>query len=323
MGYRHLTEGERYQIAAYMKAKVSVAQIAGELGRSKSTIYRELERNSGKRAYQAEKAQRQYESRVCSKGWKRQIWHKLFDEVGIGLLKLGWSPAQISGYFAKSSTPVSHEWLYRRILEDKRMGGVAYTLLRCQKKRKKRYGKPDRRGQIIGRVSIDERLTIVQMRSRIGDWEADLVMGAKHQGALVSLVERASGFVKLVRVASKGATQVRDAIIGALHPIRHKVHTLTFDNGKEFAHHARIAKALKAQSYFADPYCSWQRGSNENLNGLVRQYYPKKTTDFTKVTDEEVASVEALLNTRPRKRLDWMSPVQVFRSGKSLTRFTS
>lgn len=220
----------------------------------------------------------------------------MFDEVAVPLLKEGWSPEQIGGFFGKSEFAVSHEWLYQKILRDKQNGGVVYQHLRCQKQRKKRYGKPERRGQIVNRRSIAERPAEVATRERIGDWEADTIIGAKHQGAIVSLVERKSGYTRLIRVQSKEAAGVTQAIGRALRPFKNQVLTITFDNGKEFAGHEKIAKALKADCYFADPYSSWQRGSNENLNGLVRQYFPKKTTDFTKVTDAEIAEVERRLN---------------------------
>lgn len=317
MGYRHLTEGERYQIEALSKAKKSPAYIAEQLGRSKSTISRELARNSGRRAYRAAEAQQRYRQRLIEKGCERQCWHLVFDELAVPLLEEGWSPEQISGFFSNSEFSVSHEWLYQRILRDKQNGGTAYRHLRCQKQRRKRYGQPERRGQIVNRRSIAERPAEVETRERMGDWEADTIIGAKHKGAIVSLVERKSGYTRLMRVPNKEAAGVTQAIGRGLRPFKNQVLTITFDNGKEFAGHEKIAKELKTDCYFADPYSSWQRGSNENLNGLVRQYFPKKTTDFTKVTDAEIAEVERKLNNRPRKRLGWLTPAQVF-SGKSL-----
>ena len=317
MEYRHLTEGERYQIEALSKAKKSPTYIAQQLGRSKSTISRELARNSSQQVYRAGYAQQRYRQRLIEKGCERQCWHLVFDDVAVPLLQEGWSPEQIGGFFSKSEFAVSHEWLYQRILRDKQNGGTAYRHLRCQKQPKKRYGKPDRRGQIVNRRSITERPAAVEMRERIGDWEADTIIGAKHQGAIVSLVERKSGYTRLVRVQNKEAVGVTQAIGRALRPFKNQVLTITFDNGKEFAGHEKIAKELKADCYFADPYSSWQRGCNENLNGLVRQYFPKKTADFTKVTDAEIAEVERKLNNRPRKRLGWLTPAQVF-MGKSL-----
>jgi len=316
MEYRHLTEGERYQIEALSKAKKSPTYIAQQLGRSKSTISRELTRNSSRRIYLAAEAQQRYRQRLIEKGRERQCWHLVFDEVAVPLLKEGWSPEQIGGFFSRSEFAVSHEWLYHRILRDKRNGGTAYRHLRCQKQRKKRYGKPERRGQIINRRPISERPAVVETRERIGDWEADTIIGKQHQGAIVSLVERKSGYAKLILVPNKEANGVTKAIKRALRSLRDQVLTITFDNGKEFAWHEKIAKALKADCYFAEPYSSWQRGCNENLNGLVRQYFPKKT-DFTKITNAELAEVERKLNNRPRKRLGWQTPTQVF-GGKSL-----
>lgn len=321
MGYRHLTEGERYQIEALLRAMKSPAEIARQLGHSKSTICRELARNSSQRVYRAAQADRCYRQRLVEKGRERQCWHLVFDEVAVPLLAEGWSPEQISGFYGNSDYAVSHEWLYQRILRDKQEGGRVYRHLRCQRRRKKRYGKPERRGQIVNRRSIDERPKEVEARSRIGDWEADTIIGTNHRGAVVSLVERKTGYAKLIRVPSKEAAGVTQAINKALRPFKEMVLTITFDNGKEFAGHEKIAKVLKADCYFADPYSSWQRGSNENLNGLVRQYFPKKSTDFTQVTDAEIAEVERKLNNRPRKRLGWKTPAQVF-SGKSLNLLT-
>lgn len=313
MSYHHLTEGERYQIQLLAGEGYGPSVIGRRIQRCKSVISRELRRNSYSRGrYRAADAQRKYESRLSGKGVNRQPWRLAFDEVAVPLLAEGWSPQQISGVFHGSDMAVSHEWLYQQILQDKKAGGLIYQHLRCQKKRKKRYGKPDRRGQLRDRRSIHDRPAEVMLRNRIGDWEADTIIGTGHQGATVSLVERASGFAKLIVVPTREEKVVTKAIIKALRPYREKVLTITFDNGKEFAGHQKIAKGLKADCYFADPYSSWQRGSNENLNGLVRQYFPKGKTDFTRVSQKEMDEVERKLNNRPRKRLNWQSPAMVF-----------
>lgn len=320
MSYHHLTEGERYQIQLLASEGYGPTVIGQRVGRCKSVISRELRRNrSASGRYRASEAQRAYRKRLRAKGRSRQPWHRLFDEFGVPLLQEGWSPAQISGVCSQDpALAVSHEWLYQRILRDKAAGGTLYRFLRCQKVRKKRYGRPERRGQLSGRRSIHDRPGVVAERQRIGDWEADTIIGTGHRGAVVSLVERASGFSKLVRVPTREAKTVTTAIVEALRPYRNRVLTITFDNGKEFAGHQEVARQLQADCFFADPYSSWQRGCNEHLNGLVRQYFPKGKTDFTKVTQAELDEVERKLNHRPRKRLGWHSPAKVFHGGKPL-----
>ena len=302
--YHHLTEVERYQIEAHLRMGVNLAAIAAHLDRPRSCISREVSRNGGSTEYRAEHAQVCYREQLRAKGKLRQRWHAAFHEVMVPLLREGWSPEQISGVFCGSACAVSHEWVYQRILQDKQSGGLVYRHLRCQKQRKKRYGSPERRGQIINRRSISERPAEVESRQQLGHWEGDTMIGAGHRGALVTLVERTSGLVKIQRVASKEAKGV------------------TRDNGKEFAGHETIARLLKADCYFADPYSSWQRGSNENTNGLIRQYFPKKT-DFTTLSDKEIAEVERKLNNRPRKRLGFKLRNQVFKEGNLLNQKTN
>ena len=320
--YHHLTEVERYQIEAHLRMGVNLAAIAAHLDRPRSCISREVSRNGGSTEYRAEHAQVCYREQLRAKGKLRQRWHAAFHEVMVPLLREGWSPEQISGVFRGSACAVSHEWVYQRILQDKQSGGLVYRHLRCQKQRKKRYGSPERRGQIINRRSISERPAEVESRQQLGHWEGDTMIGAGHRGALVTLVERTSGLVKIQRVASKEAKGVTRAIHRMLKPHRDKVHSLTFDNGKEFAGHETIARLLKADCYFADPYSSWQRGSNENTNGLIRQYFPKKT-DFTTLSDKEIAEVERKLNNRPRKRLGFKLRNQVFKEGNLLNQKTN
>ena len=187
-----------------------------------------------------------------------------------------------------------------------------HALVVRQKQRRKRYASgASRRGKIPDRRPISERPPSVDARSRIGHWEGDTLIGAGRKQAIVSLVERKSGFCLLAHVPRKTSEPVKDAIVRSLLPIKDRVKTLTFDNGLEFARHGEIDQALESTSYFADPYASWQRGSNENTNGLVRQYLPKSRS-FDTVTDEELAMIMDRLNHRPRKRLNWKTPHQVF-----------
>jgi IS30 family transposase len=190
-----------------------------------------------------------------------------------GYVRQEWSPEQIAGRLETTcGLELSPERIYQHIRADRQAGGRLYQHLRpSRKKRKKRYGKPDARGQIKNRVSMDQRPAIVEEKSRIGDWEIDLVMGAKGQGALVSLVERRSRYTLLGKVASKQADEVADKTVELLTPHKAHTETITADNGKEFAAHATLSQALDAAVYFAHPYHAWERGLNENTNGLIRQ----------------------------------------------------
>ena len=209
------------------------------------------------------------------------------------------------------SYSVSHEWIYQYILKNKQAGGSLYLHLRCKKKRKKRYGSNDRRGNLKNRVSIDERPDVVEERNRIGDWEADTIIGKAHKQAIVSLTERKSGLAPIYKVDRRTKENTEDAIKRLLSSISGQVHTITSDNGKEFANHEKIAKRFECDFYFAHPYSSWERGTNENTNGLIRQYFPKDR-DFRTITDKELIHAMKRINNRPRKRLGYKTPNQVF-----------
>ena len=223
-----------------------------------------------------------------------------------------WSPEQISGWMKNNmDISVSHEWIYQYILKDKFTGGTLYNHLRCKKKRKKRYGSIDRRGNLKDRISIDERPAIVDDRSRVGDWEADTIIGKAHKQAIVSMTERKSGLALIYKVDRRTKGNTESAMQRLLSSISDQVHTITSDNGKEFANHEKIAKGLKCDFYFAHPYSSWERGTNENTNGLIRQYFPKKR-DFRTITNMELIHAMKRLNNRPRKRLGYKTPNEVF-----------
>jgi IS30 family transposase len=308
--YAQLTQEERYQIHALMKAGHNQTEIAEMLGRHKSTISRELRRNRGLRGYRPKQAHRLSVERRQSKAQPRiASAHWVLVER---LLREDWSPEQISLWLNdEAGIQISHEWIYQYVLQDKSMGGDLYRHLRCQKQRRKRYGSYSRRGQLVNRVSIDERPAVVDTRSRLGDWELDTIIGKGHKQAIVSLTERKSRLTLIQKVERKTASNVTQAILGLLKPIAHRVHTLTSDNGKEFAGHETIAKGLGAKFFFAHPYASWERGLNENTNGLIRQYFPKHR-DFTTITQAEIIRVMDKLNNRPRKCLGIKTPNQVF-----------
>ena len=229
-------------------------------------------------------------------------------------LLLEWSPEQIAGYLKREGDEwVSHETIYQFVLEDKKDGGTLYKQLRHSgKKRKKRYGSSDRRGEIKDRVSIDKRPKSIEKRDRIGDWEIDLVIGKNHKGAIVTIVDRLSLMTLIAKVDSKHADLVTATTTKLLKPFKkHGAKTITADNGKEFSGHKEISKALGIDFYFAHPYSSWERGTNENINGLIRQYLPKRT-EFKTVDDRKCQFIMNRLNSRPRKCLGYRTPKQVF-----------
>ena len=310
--YHQLTEHQRYQLAALRKEGHAQNTIAANLDVHPSTISRELCRNRGQRGYRPRQAQQKSQQRRhdAAKAIKRtppmiaQIEEKLRQQ---------WSPEQISGWLGRTRGPsLSHEWIYQHIRIDLQAGGYLYTHLRqSHKKRRKRYGKPDARGQIRNRVSIEQRPDVVEKKSRMGDWEIDLVVGRKQHSALVTLVERRSRYTVIGKVTTKQADEVAGETMDRLRPYQAHTHTITADNGKEFAAHQRIGQALKAQVYFAHPYHSWERGLNENTNGLIRQYFPKGT-DFEPVSQAAIQQVMDRLNHRPRKALRFRSPYEVW-----------
>lgn len=211
-----------------------------------------------------------------------------------------------------SNTNISHETIYQHIWNDKKNGGNLYTNLRRHgKKYKKRSKGTAGRGHIPNRVDISERPSIVDEKSRLGDWEVDTIIGGDHDGAIVSIVERSSKLTKLAKVQRKSAEETEQAIIGKLAPMSNFVLTMTSDNGKEFANHQTIAKALEAQFYFARPYHSWERGLNEHTNGLVRQYI-RKGERLSNVSQAQLDEIEILLNHRPRKVLNFETPFERF-----------
>lgn len=309
MNYTQLTKVERYQIQSFLKAGYTKRMIAEELGRHPSTIGRELSRNTGLRGYRPQQAQRLADERNQHHRHLQisdQTWRNVES-----LLKLEWSPEQISGWLTLSGLQsVSPEWIYQYILADKEAGGDLYSYLRCQKKRKKRYGSPNSRGQLKNRVSIDERPSIVDERKRVGDWELDTVIGRLGGSVLVTAVERKTRFSVIALAPNKTAEAVKNTLLEALTPLAAWVKTLTYDNGKEFALHEGIAKALNAKGYFAHPYHSWERGLNENTNGLIRQYVPKGIS-MDNLTQGDVNKIMNRLNDRPRKCLGFKTANQV------------
>ena len=312
MNYKQLTQEERYQIYALKKAGKNQKEIASELARSASSISRELRRNVGLRGYRPKQAheltnqRRRTAFKTCKLTSKVTAWidKLLHDDL---------TPEQIAGRLAlEEKVHLHHETIYQYIYRDKANGGQLYKqLTRACKKYKKRYGSYDKRGQLVNRVSIDERPDVVGEKSRVGDWEGDTVIGKGRKNAFVTMVERKTLYTVVQRIESKHAEITAKAIIQCMQPYKDRVITITLDNGKEFAHHEEVADKLGSDIYFAHPYSSWERGINENTNGLIRRYFPKGT-DFMQLSNQEIQTVVDKLNHRPRKTRGYKTPHELF-----------
>lgn len=319
MRYKHLNYQKRCQILAFWKAGYTQRDIAKEIGVHESTISREFKRNitfvrskMGSWQYKPDYAQHN----ANQKYKKKNKFVKFTEEAKNFVcerLQQNWSPDQISGYAKRHDLFfISGEWIYQYILKDKNRGGKLYLHLRHQnKKYRKRYGSPKRQGPIKNRCFIDNRPIIVNEKKRIGDWEIDTIIGKQQKQAVVSIVERVSKKTILKKVETKTASRVSEATIAGLKKYLGAVFTITADNGSEFAYHENISKELNTEFYFAHPYSSWERGLNENTNGLVRQYL-KKGSSFTGVTDDHLAIIAEELNNRPRRSLGYASPNEIF-----------
>jgi IS30 family transposase len=255
--YTQLTQVQRYQISALKKMEHTPSEKAQVLKVNRSTVGRELRRNTGGCGYRPKQADEKAMSRrpKAKPRIETDEW-KVVEEK----LRQDWSPEQVSGWLKKQAEPsISHEWIYQHILTDKHSGGELYKHLRCQKKHRKRYGSPERRGKLPNRVSIEERPEVVNQRERLGDWEVDTVVGKNQQGALLSLVERKSRYTLLGLVQRRHADLVKQAIVSLLMPLTERVLSITSDNGKEFAEHVQIAEALDVAFYFRECLKEWAK----------------------------------------------------------------
>lgn len=312
MNYKQLTESERYQIYALLKAGHTQKEISDVLGRNPSTICRELKRNKGLKGYRPAQAHRLFKTRQSEAIKAFKITDEIWDWV-VTLIQQELSPQQVVDYLKRhKNISLHHETIYQLIYLEKAHGGELYQNLRIARKtHRKRYGHYDQRGRIKNRVCIDNRPEVVEAKERIGDWEGDTIMGKGRKSALLTMVERKTLYTVIVRLNGKHADLLAAAAVKHMKSLKEKVTTITFDNGLEFAAHETIAKGLNADIYFAHPYASWERGINENTNGLVRQYFPKGT-DFNKVTDKQIKHVMDRLNNRPRKTRGCRSPNELF-----------
>lgn len=319
MSHTHLNYLKRCQILALWKAGFNQNQIAKEVGVHKSTISREFKRNLtfvrtslGYWTYKPDYAQCYADDRRKAKRHYYKFTKEVEEFVRSKLID-DWSPEQISGYAKRWKLfSISHERIYQFIVEDKNGGGELYKHLRHKnKKYRRRYGSNYTRFSIKNRKMIDERPKIVDEKCRVGDWEIDTIIGKNHKEAVLSIVERVSKFTVLRKLKHKTSKTTKMALIEALSMYKKNVFTITSDNGTEFADHEDVSSALNVAFFFAHPYSSWERGINENTNGLVRQYL-KKASEFTKVTNEDLAIITDKLNNRPRKTLGFKTPNEVF-----------
>lgn len=313
MHYKRLNFAQHCKISAFWKAGYSQKEIAEEIGVSSSTISRELKRNSRwNNVYCPDQAAASYKLRRKNSKKPLKFTTAVRDIIN-EKLQLDWSPEQISGYGKRHGLfKLSHERIYQYVLADKKSGGKLYLHLRCGKKKyRKRYGSPKRTHTIKNRIFIDDRPEVVNQKLRLGDWEIDTIIGKDHQDAIVTIVERLSKKTVIGRVTTKKAHEVSTEVISLLSPIKQYVLTITSDNGCEFAQHEWIAASLEASIYFAHPYHSWERGLNENTNGLIRQYIPKGSS-FSNLTPGKIKEIENCLNSRPRKSLNYATPDEIF-----------
>jgi len=318
MSYTHLSAYDRGRVQALHDEGKSVKAIAATVGRHRTTIRRELTRNAGTDGYRAEAAQRRYQTRRLACRPARRLshaplWAHVFEKLPEGL-----TPEQVAGrlpldYPDDPAMRISHETLYQALYTDERLHCLMAHLPQARPKRRKRgQGKTRRGPSIPNRVGIEARPAEVATRERFGDWEGDTVVGAHQHGFIATLVERKSRLLKAVKVATKEANEVARGIVDSLLDLPASwLKTLTFDNGTEFARHAEIAAVLPVLIYFAAPYSSYQRGTNENTNGLLRRFFPKGT-DLRTVTQAQLDHAVEAINNRPRKTLGYRTPQEVY-----------
>lgn len=314
MKYKQLTLSKRYHILSLIKEGLKQNQIAKEVGVHPATICREFKKYKSKNRidYKPEEAHIQAKLKHIQKP-KRKAMTNSKEKYIRQKLKDDWSPEQIVGRMKIDiNLNISHETIYQFIYTNKSNGGLLYKHLRHRnKKYHKRSNQYQKRGIIKDRVSIDKRAKIVDNKTRIGDWEIDTVIGKDHKGAILTIVDKASKFVLIKNIGSKHSDITAQTTIDLLYPLRAITHTITADNGKEFALHKEVSQALDIKYYFCDPYSSWQRGLNEHTNGLIRQYIPKKNS-FENISQGEIVTIANKLNHRPRKSLGFKTPFEVF-----------
>ena len=313
--YTQLTVRERYTIEILIQEGYSLTGIAERIGRHKSTISRENKRNSIKNIYYAETAEKlmiERHKRAAVTKFTELSKDKIEEK-----LQLGWTPEQISAYLKNEDiVSVSHELIYQYIDKDRKLGGRLYMYLPHRGNKYKKRNLKSRKiwKTVAKRHSISERPAKDILKTEVGHWEGDTVESKGHRGGIATFVDIKSKFTIIRKVRDKTSLEMTNAIIRGFKYSSGLLKTLTVDNGNEFAGHVKISKELKTEVYFATPYSPWERGLNENTNGLIRRIYPKGT-DFTKISERELIKVQNLLNERPRKTLNFQTPKEVFLKG--------
>lgn len=313
MTYRQITSEERYMLSALRKQGLNNAEIARQLGRHPGSIGREIKRNSCNDGhYRPFKASQRTRGRRSRSRRNRRFGAEEWALVE-PLLGKDWSPEQVSGYLkGRGSLQISHETIYQHIWRDKRAGGSLYQHLRCaQKRRRKRYRSYDSRGRLAGKRNIAERPAGAENRSRIGHWEGDTVMGSGDKHCVVTLVERKTGWTEIGKLPNRTKEAVTKRLIQLIKKQPRPVYTITLDNGTEFHDYKKVEHATGVKIYFANPHHSWERGTNENTNGLIRQYLPKKES-MAAIDQWSCNDIGKKLNTRPRKRLRFKTPEECY-----------
>ena len=314
MEYCQLTQAERYSIAKMRRQKLSVATMALRLGRHRSTIYREVQRNKTtyNGHYGAEKAHSYATARRRRSRRKPQYSQQELARVD-GLLRRRWSPKQISGWYRRYRLlEISAQTIYRHIRRDRKAGGDLWRYTRIISKfGRKRYRSVDSRGVLPGKRHISERPKAVERRGQIGHWEIDTVMGADLHHCVLTMVERATGLAIIKKLSARTKEETTAALIEAIGEHRAKVRTLTFDNGTEFHGYKALEERFGIRCFFATPYHSWERGTNENTNGLIRQYLPKGMC-MKSITQRDCNRIAKELNTRPRERYGFRTPQELY-----------
>jgi IS30 family transposase len=312
MKNKQLISSQRYQIQSLLQVDTPKKKIAELINTSVSTVYREIIRNKGKRGYTAASAQEYCDIRKERYRGNRKFTPAMEKDIREKITTDQWSPQQICGQAKiQGVSMVSHERIYQFIREDKAAGGMLFKHTRHKLKHRKRpvTGKQI---SIKNKVSIEQRPSIVDEKERCGDWEIDTIIGEDGKGAILTLTERLTGFLLMEKLPfGKHAKPLAKVAVRLLFAYKQTVHTITSDNGSEFAEHEFIAKKLKADFYFAHPYSSWERGLNENTNGLIRQYIIKGT-NFDLYSDDFIRLVQNKINRRPREKLFFQSPSKIF-----------
>ncbi|MEG1951527.1 MAG: IS30 family transposase [Bacteroidales bacterium] len=308
--YKQLTMEQRYAISVLLQRKCGKKEISEAIGVHISSIYRELNRNKSKHKYSyliaqemsIERKERLCVSRKFTAALQRDVEKKINDD---------WSPEQICGRLKAEGKPsVSHETIYKHIRTDKRNGGALWMHCRHKlKHRKRQVG--DKRIPIRNRIGIEQRPPEANGK-RFGDWEMDTIIGKDGREAIVTLVERSKNYMLMSKLKyGKNAKALAQKVISMLLPYKNNVLTITTDNGTEFAEHQLIAQKLNTKVFFAHPYSSWEKGAIEHTNKLIRQYIPKKSV-FKTFSDAQILEIQHKINRRPRKKLNFKSPVQCF-----------